>query len=45
MLDGVLQELIIPSVQRKDEVFRDLGVKCLGLCCLIARVCACEKPE
>ena len=40
MLDGILKELIVPSVQRKDEIFRELGVKCLGLCCLIARVCS-----
>ncbi|KAJ3515967.1 hypothetical protein NLJ89_g1427 [Agrocybe chaxingu] len=37
ILDGVLRELIIPSVQKKDAVFRERGLKALGLCCLIAR--------
>ncbi|KAF8965273.1 nuclear condensing complex subunit [Flammula alnicola] len=36
-LDGVLRGLIIPSVQRKDDAFRERGLKSLGLCCLIAR--------
>jgi len=45
MLDGILKELIIPSVQRKEEIFRELGVKCLGLCCLIARVCSITVLE
>ncbi|KIM49317.1 hypothetical protein M413DRAFT_438505, partial [Hebeloma cylindrosporum] len=36
-LDGVLQGLIIHSVQRKEPIFRERGVKSLGLCCLIAR--------
>ncbi|CAA7267951.1 unnamed protein product [Cyclocybe aegerita] len=37
ILDGILRELIIPSVQRKDTVFRERGLKALGLCCLIAK--------
>ncbi|KAF8797851.1 hypothetical protein BYT27DRAFT_7123670 [Phlegmacium glaucopus] len=36
-LDGILGELIIPSVQRKDILFRERGLKCLALCCLIAK--------
>ncbi|KAF5378891.1 hypothetical protein D9615_006988 [Tricholomella constricta] len=35
-LDGILKELIIPSVKRKELVFREKGLVSLGLCCLIA---------
>ena len=38
-LDGVLRELIIPSVKRKELAFREKGLVVLGLCCLIAKVC------
>ncbi|KAG6819105.1 hypothetical protein H0H93_015408 [Arthromyces matolae] len=37
-LEGILQELIIPSVKRKDFLFREKGLISLGLCCLIAKV-------
>ncbi|KAF8163123.1 nuclear condensing complex subunit [Crassisporium funariophilum] len=43
MLDGILKELIIPSVQRKDIAFRESGLKCLGLCCLIAKRLALQS--
>ncbi|KAG6830471.1 hypothetical protein H0H87_008044 [Tephrocybe sp. NHM501043] len=36
-LDGILQELIIPSVKRKEFIFREKGLISLGLCCLIAK--------
>ncbi|EJC98309.1 uncharacterized protein FOMMEDRAFT_96961 [Fomitiporia mediterranea MF3/22] len=36
-LRGVLEELIVPSVQRKELVLREKGLTCLGLCCLIAK--------
>lgn len=38
-LDGILQELIIPAMRRKELVFREKGFVSLGLFCLIARVC------
>ncbi|KAH9930472.1 nuclear condensing complex subunit [Epithele typhae] len=37
MLQGVLKELIVPSVKRKEMVLREKGLIALGLCCLIAR--------
>ncbi|KAG6876787.1 hypothetical protein C0992_011749 [Termitomyces sp. T32_za158] len=36
-LEGILQELIIPSVRRKEYIFREKGLISLGLCCLIAK--------
>ncbi|CCM04766.1 uncharacterized protein FIBRA_06956 [Fibroporia radiculosa] len=36
-LEGILGELIIPSVKRKEMILRQKGLICLGLCCLIAR--------
>lgn len=36
-LDGILRELIIPSVKRKELPFREKGFVVLGLCCLIAK--------
>ncbi|KAI6000302.1 nuclear condensing complex subunit [Pisolithus orientalis] len=36
-LEGILGELIIPSVKRKELALREKGLVCLGLCCLIAR--------
>ncbi|KAG6903032.1 hypothetical protein C0995_007465 [Termitomyces sp. Mi166 len=36
-LEGILEELIIPSVKRKEYVFREKGLISLGLCCLIAK--------
>ncbi|KAI0030500.1 nuclear condensing complex subunits [Vararia minispora EC-137] len=35
-LDGVLKELMVPSVMRKEMIFRERGLTCLGLCSLIA---------
>ena len=37
-LEGILGELIVPSVKRKELALREKGLVCLGLCCLIARV-------
>ncbi|EIN08176.1 hypothetical protein PUNSTDRAFT_143847 [Punctularia strigosozonata HHB-11173 SS5] len=36
-LEGILGDLIIPAVKRKEMVFREKGLISLGLCCLIAR--------
>jgi condensin complex subunit 3 len=36
-LEGVLGELIVPAVKRKELILREKGLVCLGLCCLIAR--------
>lgn len=36
-LEGILGELIVPAVKRKELVLREKGLVCLGLCCLIAR--------
>ena len=38
-LEGVLSELIVPAVRNKEQYLREKGLICLGLCCLIARVC------
>ncbi|EPS93226.1 hypothetical protein FOMPIDRAFT_1056181 [Fomitopsis schrenkii] len=37
-LEGILGELIIPAVKRKELPLRQKGLVSLGLCCLIARV-------
>ena len=37
-LEGILGELIIPAVKRKEANLREKGLISLGLCCLIARV-------
>lgn len=37
-LEGILGELIIPAVKRKELPLRENGLISLGLCCLIARV-------
>ncbi|KAH8989792.1 nuclear condensing complex subunit [Lactarius hatsudake] len=36
-LEGILGELIVPAVKRKELVPREKGLVCLGLCCLITR--------
>ncbi|KAI0696847.1 nuclear condensing complex subunit [Cytidiella melzeri] len=36
-LEGILGELIIPAVKRKELSLRERGLVSLGLCCLIAR--------
>lgn len=36
-LEGILGELIVPAVKRKELILREKGLVCLGLCCLIAR--------
>lgn len=38
-LEGILTELIVPAVKRKELLFREKGLTSLGLCCLIAKVC------
>ena len=37
-LEGILADLIIPAVKRKELVMREKGLVALGLCCLIAKV-------
>lgn len=37
-LEGILAELIIPAVKRKELALRAQGLISLGLCCLIAKV-------
>lgn len=37
-LEGILADLIIPAVKRKELALREKGLVSLGLCCLIARV-------
>ena len=37
-LEGLLADLIIPAVKRKELVLRERGLVSLGLCCLIAKV-------
>ncbi|KAF9461702.1 chromosome condensation complex protein [Collybia nuda] len=44
-LDGVLRDLIIPSVKRKELPYREKGIICLGLCCLIARKLALQSMQ
>ncbi|OSD02561.1 hypothetical protein PYCCODRAFT_320509 [Trametes coccinea BRFM310] len=36
-LEGILGELIIPAVKRREMALREKGLVSLGLCCLIAR--------
>ncbi|KAL1732156.1 nuclear condensing complex subunit [Schizophyllum commune] len=36
-LEGILADLIIPAVKRKELVMREKGLVALGLCCLIAK--------
>ncbi|KAG5642733.1 hypothetical protein DXG03_002278 [Asterophora parasitica] len=37
-LEGILGDLIVPSVKRKELAMREKGLVSLGLCCLIAKV-------
>ena len=37
-LEGILGDLIIPSVKRKELAMREKALASLGLCCLIAKV-------
>lgn len=34
-MHGLISQLIVPSVRSKDEIVRNRGFKCLGLCCLL----------
>ncbi|KAF5389537.1 hypothetical protein D9757_004209 [Collybiopsis confluens] len=36
-LEGILTDLIVPAVKRKELALREKGLVALGLCCLIAR--------
>ncbi|KAH9930810.1 nuclear condensing complex subunit [Amylocystis lapponica] len=36
-LEGVLADLVLPAVKRKEVALRERGLVCLGLCCLIAK--------
>ncbi|GLB42418.1 putative nuclear condensing complex subunits, C-term domain [Lyophyllum shimeji] len=42
-LEGILKELILPSVRRKEVVFREQGLLALGLCCSIAKRLALDS--
>jgi len=37
-LEGILGDLVIPSVKRKELAMREKALASLGLCCLIAKV-------
>lgn len=41
-LEGILGDLIIPSVKRKELAMREKALASLGLCCLIAKVMHCK---
>jgi hypothetical protein len=43
-LEGILTDLVIPSVKRKEVVLREKGLVALGLCCLIAKVWMIIEP-
>ncbi|KAG9299295.1 hypothetical protein G9A89_013943 [Geosiphon pyriformis] len=40
---GLLNDLIAPSVQSREPIIREMGVHCLGLCCLLDQVLAREN--
>ncbi|KAI0764062.1 nuclear condensing complex subunit [Irpex lacteus] len=42
-LEGVVNDLIVPSIKRVEANFRELGLVALGLCCLIARDMALQS--
>ena len=42
-LEGILGDLIIPSVKRKEMAMREKALASLGLCCLIAKVMHLRK--
>jgi condensin complex subunit 3 len=42
-LEGILGELIVPAVKRKELVLREKRLVYLGLCCLIARCMALKS--
>ena len=42
-LEGILGDLIIPSVKRKELAMREKALASLGLCCLIAKVMHLQK--
>ena len=45
-LDGILGELILPSVRRDDvPLFKEKAITCLGLCCLISTVWIYHPPR
>lgn len=37
-LSGLVHEVIVPSVRSKEAEVRELGLVCLGLCCLLDKV-------
>ncbi|TFL04771.1 nuclear condensing complex subunit [Pterulicium gracile] len=37
MLEGILADLVVPSVRRKEPVIRERGLACLALSCLLAK--------
>lgn len=42
-LEGILADLVIPAVKRKELALREKGLVCLGLCCLIAKVSTIDE--
>ncbi|KAI0092243.1 nuclear condensing complex subunit [Irpex rosettiformis] len=42
-LEGIVNDLIVPSIKRVESVFRELGLIALGLCCLIAKDMALQS--
>ncbi|KAJ7258714.1 nuclear condensing complex subunit [Mycena haematopus] len=44
-LEGILADLIIPAVRRKDLGIREKGLVALGLCCLIAKSIAVKSLQ
>ncbi|KAJ7785293.1 nuclear condensing complex subunit [Mycena maculata] len=44
-LEGVLADLIVPAVRRKEPAIREQGLVALGLCCLIAKSIAVKSLQ
>jgi hypothetical protein len=44
-LEGVLGDLIVPAIKRKELAMREKGLVGLGLCCLVAKVRLLFPPD
>ncbi|RIB19265.1 nuclear condensing complex subunit [Gigaspora rosea] len=40
---GLMNEIIIPNIQSNEPVLRELGIHCLGLCCILDQPLAVEN--
>ncbi|KAF0468908.1 Condensin complex subunit 3 [Gigaspora margarita] len=40
---GLMNEIIIPNIQSHEPVLRELGIHCLGLCCILDQPLAVEN--